>query len=78
MDRQTEDWADKDRMDGRTDKVYLLLIPGFPDGGGGCHGDGVRREESGECKPVVVVVLLQILQSADGYVRCCYTVVMRY
>ena len=63
MDGQTDGRTNRRRD--RTDKVYLLLVPGLPDGSGGPHGDGVPREEGGEGKPVVIVVLLQVLQLAD-------------
>jgi len=69
MDGQTDGRTNRrrDRTDKWTDKVYLLLVPGLPDGSGGSHGDGVPREEGGEGKPVVIVVLLQVLQLADYY-----------
>ena len=40
----------------------LLFVPGFINGGGGRHGDGVLRKESRKGKPIVVVVLFQVLQ----------------
>ena len=40
----------------------LLFVPGFINGGGGHHGDGVLRKESRKGKPIVIVVLFQVLQ----------------
>ena len=42
-------------------RLYLLLVPSFVQCDGGRHGDGLIWVEGGECKPVVEVVLLQIL-----------------